>query len=237
MISAVRYCEEMSDDLADGSSLANASGTTGSPPPRGNRDDTRSHQLDVVATILLGLAAVLVAWGAYQSSLWGGVQDRLLTESVNATTQATDLFQQADTTRALDQTLFIELFTSGACDHDETAFICEQIYANMSPEGTRAIEQWLENDDVAPFGDTYNNALYANGDDLLLEADNLFASANDANSNGDDYSLAVTLLTVTLFFAGLSVTIDAVRARVVLLITGFGFLAGGTIFMATLPFA
>ena len=89
----------------------------------------------------------------------------------------------------------------------------------------------------APFGDTYNNALYANGDDLLLEADNLFASANDANSNGDDYSLAVTLLTVTLFFAGLSVTIDAVRAGVVLLITGFVFLAGGTIFMATLPFA
>ena len=179
---------------------------------------------------------MLVAWGAYQSSLWGGVQDRLLTESVNATTQATDLFQQADTTRALDQTLFIELFTSGACDHDETAFICEQIYANMSAEGTRAIEQWLENDAVAPFGDTYNNALYANGDDLLLEADNLFASANDANSNGDDFSLAVSLLTVTLFFAGLSVTIDAVRARVVLLITGFGFLAGGTIFMATLPF-
>ena len=199
--------------------------------------DRIAHRLDLSATFLLGLAAVLIAWGSYQSTLWGGVQDRLLTESVNATTQATDRLQQADTIRSLDQVLFVELFSSGVCEEEGDSAICDQIFANMSADGVEAVETWLTNDDLAPFGEAYDDALYEEGEALLEDADGLFALAGEANSNGDDYSMAITLLTVTLFFTGLSVTITASRYRTTMLLISSGFLAVGASFMATLPWA
>ena len=102
--------------------------------------DRVAHRLDLSATFLLGFAAVLIAWGSYQSTLWGGVQDRLLTESVNTTTQATDRLQQADTIRSLDQVLFVELFSSGVCEEEGDGAICDQIFANMSADGVEAVE-------------------------------------------------------------------------------------------------
>jgi hypothetical protein len=83
--------------------------------------DSEHDLLEVLATIILGVAAVITAWSVYQSSLWGGVQDTALTNSVNRTTESADLFQAADSTRSLDRTLFIELFTSGACDEGREA--------------------------------------------------------------------------------------------------------------------
>lgn len=199
--------------------------------------DRVAHRLDLSATFLLGFAAVLIAWGSYQSTLWGGVQDSLLTESVNTTTQATDRLQQADTIRSLDQVLFVELFSSGVCEEEGDGAICDQIFANMSADGVAAVEAWLTNDDLAPFGDDYDDALYTEGEALLGEADELFVLAGEANSNGDDYSMAITLFTVTLFFTGLSVTITASRYRTTMLLIGAGFLAVGAILMATLPWA
>ena len=70
----------------------------------------------------------------------------------------------------------------------------------------------------------------ADGEALLEEADDVFALATEANSNGDDYSMAITLLTVTLFFTGLSVTISASRYRTATLLIGAGFLVTGTLF-------
>lgn len=230
--------------MADGSEPQNDSrGTAGSSDAAPQKFfgsefiDRISHRLDLSATALLGLAAVLIAWGSYQSTLWGGVQDRLLTESVNTTTQATDLLQQADTIRSLDQVLFVELFSSGVCDEGADVAVCDQIFANMSTDGVEAVEGWLTNDDLAPFGEAYDEALYADGEALLEEADDVFALANEANSNGDDYSMAITLLTVTLFFTGLSVTISASRYRTATLLIGAGFLVTGTLFMASLPWA
>ena len=38
--------------------------------------------VELVAAILLGLAAVVIAWSTYQAALWGGLQDEGYTESV-----------------------------------------------------------------------------------------------------------------------------------------------------------
>ncbi len=44
---------------------------------------------------------------------------RRITESVRAANHAVDLLQAADTIRTLDQSLFVELVTSGVCDEGE----------------------------------------------------------------------------------------------------------------------
>ena len=47
------------------------------------REDGR---LELVATVLLGLGAVLIAWGTYQSAWYDGQKGTELTNSVLATT-------------------------------------------------------------------------------------------------------------------------------------------------------
>lgn len=196
----------------------------------------RQHDtLEVIATIMLGFAAVLIAVSTYQSALWGGEQDKATTSSVRFTTQSTDLFQEADSTFSLDQLLFIEVFTSGACDEGGDDFVCEQIFANMSEPGVVAVEEWFDNDQLLPFdSDEYNDALYGEAQALADEADVQFARAAEANENGDQFELASTILTISLFFAGVSIVLHSRRVRITLLVVAGGFLIGGAISMATL---
>jgi len=65
-------------------------------------DAARSDYVELVAAVLLGLAAMAIAWSSCQSALWGGQQDEAYTESVRAANEAVDLLQAADTARALD---------------------------------------------------------------------------------------------------------------------------------------
>ena len=199
---------------------------------------TASDRLEILATVVLGLAAIMVGWSSYQSSLWGGRQDSALTQSINTTTASTDLLQAADSTLGIDQVLFIEIFTSGACDDGGDEFVCEQIFANMSPEGTAAVEEWFDNDELAPFdSETYLDALYGEAYALGADAEGFFDDAAEANQNGDDYQLASTLITIVLFFAGISIVLTGDRLRLGLIVIGLGFLIGTGIYMATLPVA
>ena len=162
--------------------------------------DQGHDNLEAAATVLLGLAALLIAWSVYQSGLWDGRQAAAQTMSVNTTTESVDELQIADTTKALDQTLFIEMFTSGSCD-DEGGddFVCDQIFANMSPEGEAAVNAWFDNDDLVPVeSEAYLDALYAEGNELAEEGVRFFEEAGQANQNGDDYDLASTVLTLVV---------------------------------------
>lgn len=204
------------------------------------REEPPHDLLEVIATVLLGVAAVLTAWSVYQSSLWGGVQDTAMTNSVNETTASADLFQQADTTRSLDRTLFIELLTSRVCDEEAEGFdefACEQINQNLSPEGFAAVEQWLDNDEFLPFGEEYEEVLYAAGNERSAQAEVFLAEADDANSTGDRYELATTLLTIVLFFAGVSIVVRWRSVRIALLVAASLFLLGAGVYLISLPLA
>lgn len=206
--------------------------------PTGMSEERQNDLIEVIATILLGLAAVAIAWSTYQSALWGGIQDTALTTSANTTTEASDLLQAADTIFATDQTLFIALLTSGACDEDGDAFVCDQIKANLSADGAIAVENWFDNDDVTPFDSSdYIDALYSDGNQLMDAAATSFTEAGVANGNGDDYELSSTLFTIVLFFAGVSIVLSGKRVRMALLGVGGLGLLGTAIYMLTLPMA
>ncbi len=210
------------------------------PPSPGEPPEAKNDWLEVFAATLLGLAAIAIAWSAYQSSLWGGKQDAALTESVRENNVATDLFQTADRIRTFDQTLFLELLSSGVCEEgtEDADFVCEQIFANVSPEGVIAIDEWFDNDELAPFdSEAYNDAIYAPGLEADESSDAFFADATAANENGDDYELASTLLATVLFFAGISVVIVWPLIRKLLLGAGAVLLVGSGVFLATLPLA
>ncbi len=204
-------------------------------------NDPGYDMVEVAAAVLLGVAAVAIAWATFQSALWDGQQDEAYTESVRAADNAVDLLQAADTIRALDQILFVEVLTSGVCDggaqSDEIA--CQQVLANMSDEGAAAIDEWLGSDRAtSPFESTpYLEVLYAPGEEAKVVSDRFFDDGAGANENGDNYDLASTILTVVLFFAGISVVLGDRRVSWALLVTAAVLLVGATTYIISLPWA
>ena len=196
--------------------------------------------VEFVAAVLLGLATVVIAWSTYQAALWGGQQDEGYTESVREANNAVDLLQAADTTRALDQTLYVAALTSGVCSdderRDETA--CAQLIVNLSEQGAATVEASLADGQSSPFGSSeYVDELYGPGEQAKLTSEQFFETAADANENGDNFELATTILTAVLFFAGIAAVLDDRRIAWSLLAVAGVLLVGGVGFVATLPLA
>jgi hypothetical protein len=156
-------------------------------------DNAQLNVTELIATLLMGLAAVAIAWSTYQSALWGGQQDEANTESVRHASKVVDLLQVGDRIKALDQLLFIEVLTSHTCDGDEQGdrIVCEQLLANMSDEGAAAVEDWLNSGDSNLFeSPAYLDALYEQGEEAKLVSEQFFDEAGEANENGDEFELA-----------------------------------------------
>ena len=196
------------------------------------REDGR---LELVATVLLGLGAVLIAWGTYQSAWYDGQKGTELTNSVLATTQSVDAFQVADTTRALDQILFVEMLVSGVCSDSGQRAVCEQFTNTLSNEGREEVAAWLSGDVSSIFN--AKRRYQRGGDDLIADAQQYFESAQQADDTSSDYSQAVAFVSISLFFAGISLVISRINARKGLLVLATLFIVGPLAFMATLPIA
>lgn len=197
-------------------------------------DDQR---LEIGAAALLGLATVVIAWAAYQANLWGGLQDKALTESANLTTQAIGAYSEADALVSLDQALFVEIVlqlnTEGS--EDSALDAVDFLLANMTLEGETAVVDWFENDLDLPFTEDYYAAFYSFGDDLFAQAEAKFEEGSQNNTNGDKYVLVSTILASVLFFAGISTVLRGDRVRQVLLAAAAVLWLGSLISLFTLP--
>jgi hypothetical protein len=217
------------------------SGPTPDPSdmPTTARDRGDHDPVELIAAILLGLAAMAIAWSTFQSALWGGRQDEAYTESVREANNAVDLLQAADNTRALDQALFVEVATSDVCQPATRSDRCDAVLVNMSDEGAAAVESWLDSERTSsPFeSGSYLDALYSEGEGAEELSQVRFDEAGEANARGDNYELAATLLTVVLFFAGISVVIHDRTIQIALLAVAGIVFVGSLGFVLTLPTA
>ena len=173
----------------------------------------------------------------------GGIQDIAFTESVTQTNQAADLRQSADTDRATDEALFVDLVLRWADSPEEDieVFLDQGvgsfILGNMTPAGQTASRAWFFGDEdfgPYPFDEEYLNTFYA--DSLAAEASARieFVKATDANTDSDRYELAATLLTTVLFLAGMSLVLKTERLRLALLVVAAAVLVGSAIYLLTL---
>ncbi len=198
----------------------------------------KSDVYEIIATVLLGIATVAIAWSANQSNLWSGTQDKRLAESVRVDNDSVDAFQNADSVRQLDQLLFIELLGEVGESDGQLSERAEEILNNMSPGGEEVALAWAEGEIDFPFEDeAYLDDLYAEGQELKAEGDALYDEGVEANTNGDNYVLASTMMASVLFFAGISMVLGGTRTRQVLLAIASIALVGSIGYMLTLPIA
>jgi hypothetical protein len=197
-------------------------------PEKGWRD-----RVELAAAILLGLAAVLTAFAAYRASLTDDEVLKGYSEANEAMQEGYDQLSAGDQASNFEQNVFLQYAVEISAGNQEGA---DYLRATMSPELDAVVTVWEETDDdvATPFDGDYaelddleSSLFYAEGDALLDQADDLRASAEDADEKSDIYELASVLLAVTLFLAGVAALITSKPISAGLLVLGSVMLIGG----------
>lgn len=216
-----------------------ASGDEGEPAGDGGLSRLYRH-LELMATVLLAVAAVATAWSSYQSARWGGVQavdfSRASADRVESTRAATEAGQQIQID-ALTFTQWVNAYAAG--NSTLASFYFDRFRSEFEP----AVRAWvatrpLKNPDAPPTPFSmpeYKLASEAESKMLLAEAEASTAEARQSNQRSDNYVLAVVLFAASLFFAGISTKLSKPGHRLALLGFGYFIFLGTVIWVATFP--
>jgi hypothetical protein len=198
-------------------------------PKRRGIDERR---FEILATILLSVAALATAYSGYQASLWDGIQSSDYTQASSARVQATQKQAEGNQYRLADLTVFEAYLEADASG--ETG-LAEFYRDRFSEEFASAYAAWVELD--PDDADTPRSPLAMEGystpadreaADLHALADQRFQSGEVANDNSDAFTLATLLFAMVLFFAAVSERFQHVPSRSVLLGLGALALVAGT---------
>lgn len=186
--------------------------------------------LQVLAAILLGLAATFTAVSAYQAALMDGDALQGYTTSTRTLSDANAFYAQGNQTTAMDQQLFLAYATAR---HKGDNDLADYLTTLMRPELKGAIKWWNDSGSKLPPLDPsvqenpYEVTDFNEAYDLESEAGKLFAAAARADSTGDKFELSTVLFALTLFFGGIS-TVFRRRSvsRALLGVSGVTLVAG-----------
>jgi hypothetical protein len=190
--------------------------------PAGDR-----HQL--VAAIILGLAATLTAFSAYQGSLEDGESLQGYTASTRTLNDANAFYAEANQVFALDQQLFVQFATAA---QEGNAELAEYLLTLMRPGLLDAVTWWEATDDaITPFdelaGNPYEVPQQEEAIALEQQAAAEFEEGADANERGDQFGLSTVLFALTLFFGGIAtlfgrpaITVGLLAVAMVTLVVG-----------------
>jgi hypothetical protein len=198
------------------------------------------RRLELVATLLLALAAVGTAWAAYQARQWTGVQSTGYSRATTARLTENRESALANRQVQIDVTTFAQWLDARARHDDELADFYRE---RFRPEFQPAFAAWLA---TGPFTNAsapdtpfampeYKLAAQAKADALEKTAAAASQDAKDANENANNAMLAVVLFSISLFFAGISAKLHGVRARATILVLGCAAFLGALVWIATLP--
>ena len=200
--------------------------------------EPEDSRLQMVAAVMLGLAAILTALAAYNSALKGGDAVNLRTDAGRSLADANFFYAQDTQETAQDQSLFVQ-YAQASFQGDTD--LADYLTSLMRPQLAEAITWWSETDEaVTPFDEIEGNPYYAEGaqeslgaaNDLQDEADGQVAKADVLDEQADKFDLATVLLALTLFFGGIATLFRSDRVTMVILATGVVTLvAGGTVFV------
>jgi hypothetical protein len=194
-------------------------------------DERRAQLLDLLATILLALAAVATAWATYQSSVWRGDQARAQSASIASRVESTRQADVANRQAQIDVALFTQWVDAYARGEDElAAFYRKRFRDEFEP----AFEAWIatrprQNEDapLSPFAMPQYR--------LAATAEAFGQDVQRYIQRADNYLLAVVLFAIALFFAALSMRLRTLRSRATLLALGYVLFVSAVIWLASQP--
>ena len=208
--------------------------------PKPDVEPVRQHRVELLATILLAVAAVATAWSTFQSTRWRGEQTADYSKATAARIQSSEASTRAGQLTQVDIATFIQwVNASVAGDRKLADFYRRRFRAEFRP----AFGAWLathprtnRSAPLTPFAmPQYRVAEAVKSQQLNTAAGTYADTAGTANQRSDNYVLAVVLFASSLFFAGISTKLRSLRQREVLLALGWAIFLGTAIWVATSP--
>jgi hypothetical protein len=165
-----------------------------------------SDRFQVIAAIVLGIAATLTAFSAYKAALADGDALQGYTNSTATLSDANFFYSQANQTSAGDQELFVSYATA---NFEGNAELADYLQTLMRPELSEAVDWWNTSDEAeTPFDDIEGNPYTVEDLDTAKELEDQAAAEFDegaeADDNGDKFELAAVFFALTLFFGGIA---------------------------------
>ncbi|MCH7899585.1 MAG: hypothetical protein IH818_01580 [Acidobacteria bacterium] len=217
-----------------------------------------SDRVELIATILMALAAIFTAWAAFQSAKWSGEQATSFSRAGAARTESTRFDTRAGQQAGIDVAIFtswldainaelrageIEPLEESEVYTPTPGTLSAFYFDRMRPEFKVALEAWLqlkplvtEGAPPSPFAmDEYvlENAVEAAR--LQDVADQHALDAAEANQTSDDYVLTVVAFALVLFFGGISSKLSAVRNSYLTIGVALFLFSGATLVLLSLP--
>ena len=213
---------------------------TSQAPEPGDGGRRRGAWVEVVAAVLLSVAALAIAWSGYQASRWTGEQAKALSRANAARVESTRWSDLANSQTEIDVATFTQWVDAYA--RNETT-LADFYRKRFRPEFRPAVEAWiasrpLKNPEapLTPFA-TPQYRLAARAESERLEA-KAAAEANVASGSiqrATNYVLGVVLFSSALFLGGISSRIGNPRTRAVILGMGCLVLLVGLTWIISLP--
>jgi hypothetical protein len=186
-----------------------AGGGGGAETPHSSAVDRhdKSERLQVVLAVLLGAAALLTAWAAYQGELYSGDSVILLNQSVQSSDRASQSYSAGQTQFVQDVNLFTQFAVASAEDRGDTAQYVKD--ALMRPALKKQVEWWADTPDdvISPFvkdNPHFVDAGRERGLKLDAKAAAEFKRARALDDTGDKYVLYTVILAASLFLYGIA---------------------------------
>jgi hypothetical protein len=199
-----------------------------------------TDRTELVATVLLSVAAVATAWSGYQATRWNGEQAKAASRTNAIRIDAARAQGLAQAQTQVDVATFVQWVDAYA--KHETA-LQDFYFKRFRVEFKPAVEAWLAtkpltNPDapLTPFAmPQYKLAATAEAQRLDADAEVSAAQVRRNIQRASNYVLGVVLFSVALFFAGMSTKLTDLRMRRIGLTVGCVVFLGTAIWIATSP--
>ena len=216
-----------------------------------------TDRVELVATIIMSLAAIFTAWAAFQSAKWSGEQATNFSKAGASRTESTRFDTRAGQLASIDVSVFIAFADAVNSDANEglidlgpgvdfeptegtlSGFWYERVRDEFRP----AFEAWLtlftndrSNAPPTPFAmEECTIADAAEADRLQTVADEFATAAGEANQNSDDYVLTAVAFALVLFFGGVSSKLASRTNRYIAIGAAVLLFLGATWTLLSLP--
>jgi hypothetical protein len=203
-------------------------------------DRAVKDRVELVATLLLALAAVATAWSGYQATRWNGEQTKASSRTNAIRIDAARAQGLAEAQKEVDVATFIQWVDAYARGETSLqAFYFRRFRAEFKP----AFNAWVatrplknRNAPLTPFVmPQYKLAAEQEAAQLDVDAEASAATVRRNIQRASNYVLGVVLFSVALFFAGVSTRLGEPRLRRFALGVGCTVFLGTVTWLATQP--
>jgi hypothetical protein len=202
--------------------------------------EARRDRVEVLATVLLALAAVATAWSSYQAARWNGEQAKATSAVNKARIDAARASDLANAQTEVDVATFSQWVDAYA---RKESFLADFYFKRFREEFKPAVNAWLATRPLrnpaaplTPFAmPEYRLAATAEAKRLDARSEALTARVRRNIQRSTNYVLGVVLFAVALFFAGMSTRLTGPGPRKALLLVGWIVFAGAAAWIASSP--